>query len=987
MSTRRSRIDQLSVLRTSSAHVQLVHLERRILLDVAARSGFAQFQGDISIFSAVTPAADAQSGQARFLSAADGSNGGRVDAVRVLAVKSHKPPRPIVLPLRLVEAPGAGGTTVISGKLTPRAKLKLDIGANGSIEQVVKANKKGLFQFTFQVGYGTTLVEVIGPNSGKRPRIGELNVVRPDTNPPVLTLGAPSPGSLSRTEITIGGEASDAETGVTSIGVAIDGGALQPLAFNAAGYFSYTTTLSLDGSADGAHILRFVATDGAGNSIAETTSFTLDTRPPSIMVTSPAAGATVSASPCVTGTVTDALSGVASLQELVDSGAFATLPVGASGSFSFATGLATDGSANGPHTVTLKATDRAGNVASTQVDFTLSTSVSQPPQITIQSPASGLSFKIDPTIDGTVTGTDITSLHAQVDNLTPASVPFDASSGAFTFTPSLALDGSADGLHTVHFTAMNSAGHSTVSNFSFTIDTIGPAQPTFALAAADRENGAALSTTDSAVTLTGQTGVNVSLEITQTGATALSTNTGTFQFPNVPVSLGDNVFTIMATNAVGNTSQYQATIERDASTGGTNQVILWDEITLLAIEQDGSTAEVASRALAIMSASVYDAVNSVDGSPGYYVTLPTPADASPDAAVAAAAYTALSYLYPAQQAFLNTSMTNALASVPDGQSKTDGESVGQSVANAIVAMRRDDGSTDFVDYTPGTAPGDWQPTAPAFAPAENPQWATLKPFAMTSDSQFQPPAPPAMTTQEYADAVNETLNLGEVNSTTRTADETQIAKFWNDKAGTYTPPGHWNAIAEQVAQQQGDSLSQDARLFAELNIAEGDAAIVAWNAKYDYNTWRPITLAGGEGTAVNSQIETIANWTPLLTTPPFPEYVSGHSTVSAAAAAVLSANFGDNFSFTATSRRPPRRDPQLLELRAGGRGSRDEPNLRRHSLPVLGHGRPDVRAGAGRIRPPDFRGQPGYDSAPGDAQQCLAERRQQQERDDHGHRD
>jgi hypothetical protein len=227
--------------------------------------------------------------------------------------------------------------------------------------------------------------------------------------------------------------------------------------------------------------------------------------------------------------------------------------------------------------------------------------------------------------------------------------------------------------------------------------------------------------------------------------------------------------------------------------------------------------------------------------------------------------------------------------------------VGQSVANAIIAMREDDGSTNYVSYTPGTAPGDWQPTAPSYAPAENPQWATLKPFAMTSDSQFLPPPPPALDSAEYAQDVNETLDLGSVDSTTRTADETQIAHFWNDGAGTYTPPGHWNAIADAVAQQQGDSLAQDARLFAMLNVAEADAAIVAWNAKFTYNTWRPIQLADGAGTAVNSQIETIANWEPLLSTPPFPEYISGHSTFSAAAAAVLSSVFGDNFSFTATS--------------------------------------------------------------------------------------
>src|SRR5262249_17429362 len=157
------------------------------------------------------------------------------------------------------------------------------------------------------------------------------------------------------------------------------------------------------------------------------------------------------------------------------------------------------------------------------------------------------------------------------------------------------------------------------------------------------------------------------------------------------------------------------------------------------------------------------------------------------------------------------------------------------------------------------------------------QWATLKPFAMTSPSQFRAAAPPSLTSQQWADDVNKTLSLGSVDSTTRTADQTQSALFWNDKAGTYTPPGHWNAIAEQISQQQGDRLARAARLFAELNVAEGDAAIIAWDDKYAYNTWRPIMVAMDATSAGNDQVQPVANWVPLLTTPPFPEYVSGHS--------------------------------------------------------------------------------------------------------------
>ena len=307
----------------------------------------------------------------------------------------------------------------------------------------------------------------------------------------------------------------------------------------------------------------------------------------------------------------------------------------------------------------------------------------------------------------------------------------------------------------------------------------------------------------------------------------------------------------------------------------------------------------------MVSASVYDAVNAIDRTPSYYVSLKAPAGASANAAVASASYTVLSYLYPGQQSTFDADLATTLASIPDGQSKIDGMAVGQSIANAIIAMRKDDGAINFVDYTPGSGPGVWQPTAPSFTPAENPQWATLKPFAMTSPSQFRPAAPPSLTSQQWADDANKTLSLGSVDSTTRTADETQSALFWNDKAGTYTPPGHWNAIAEQVAQQQGDSLAQDARLFAALNFAEGDAAVVAWDAKYTYNAWRPIVVAADAPSAGNSQVQPVANWVSLLTTPPFPEYVSGHSTYSGAAAAVLSSFFGDSFSFSADSMGTP----------------------------------------------------------------------------------
>ncbi len=563
--------------------------------------------------------------------------------------KTSKPPKPIVLPISLIQPPEADGTTIIGGKLTQGAKLKLDIGANGSIEQVVKAGKKGRFQFKFDVGYGTTLVEVIGPNSGRRPRISELTIVRRDLDPPALDVAAPSPGTLVRSEVTITGTATDAQTGVASLVVSIDGGPGLSVAYNPSGSFSYTTTLPLDGSADGSHTLAFKATDAAGNSTVADVTFKLATQSPSLTLTGPSSGSAFNTNPTITGQVGDAESGVKSLDERFDGGL-------------------------------------------------------------------------------------------------PIALQFNAATGTFSFQPALALNGTADGVHTVQFQAVDGAGNVSTANFVFTLDTTPPVQPSFSLAQTDRESSAnGLTTTNSQVTVIGQTDPDVMVTLEGTSLTAQSTNTGTFQFTGVPLALGENRLTVKAVDEVGNASVAQATIERAASSGGVDQVIYWNQVQLQAIENDASTPEVASRGLAMVSASVYDAVNAINGTPGYYVSLKAPADASADAAVASASYTVLSYLFPAQQPNLDAILAADLANIPDGQSKTDGLAVGQSVANAIIAMRANDGSTSYVAYTPGTAPGDWQPTAPSFMPAENPQWATLKPFAMTSDSQFRPGPPPRWT--------------------------------------------------------------------------------------------------------------------------------------------------------------------------------------------------------------------------------------------------
>ena len=166
--------------------------------------------------------------------------------------------------------------------------------------------------------------------------------------------------------------------------------------------------------------------------------------------------------------------------------------------------------------------------------------------------------------------------------------------------------------------------------------------------------------------------------------------------------------------------------------------------------------------------------------------------------------------------------------------------------------------------------------------------------------------PPALTSTDYADDFNKTKELGAKNSTTRTEEQTTIAQFWADGPGTVTPPGHWNVIARELAMQRGNSVEDNARLFALLNIAEADAGILCWDCKYACNFWRPITAIQNADLDENPATQKDADWTPLLTTPPFPEYTSGHSTFSSAGATVLAKFFGtDNIPFTTVSEDVP----------------------------------------------------------------------------------
>jgi hypothetical protein len=325
----------------------------------------------------------------------------------------------------------------------------------------------------------------------------------------------------------------------------------------------------------------------------------------------------------------------------------------------------------------------------------------------------------------------------------------------------------------------------------------------------------------------------------------------------------------------------------------------WNDVMLEAIRINSVPPTRSTRVMAMAHAATFDAVNSIDDThQPYHVNLVVAPGASREAAAAQSAHDVLVNQFPAQQATFGAALTNNLSSIPDGPAKVNGRAAGQQVAAQIIALRANDHSGDTTPYTPGTLPGQWRPTPPGLAQPLGPNWPTVTPWTMTSGSQFRhPTGPPALASAEYAAALNEVKAIGAVNSATRTAEQTDIARFWG--SGILQGPGHWNQIAQSVGEAQGNTLSENARMFALLNLAQADAVISTWDNKYQSNFWRPVTaiqLADQDG---NAATDADPNWLPLLTTPAHPSYSSGHSTVSMSAAETLKQFFGtDDISFT-----------------------------------------------------------------------------------------
>jgi hypothetical protein len=244
----------------------------------------------------------------------------------------------------------------------------------------------------------------------------------------------------------------------------------------------------------------------------------------------------------------------------------------------------------------------------------------------------------------------------------------------------------------------------------------------------------------------------------------------------------------------------------------------------------------------------------------------------------AAAHDVLVTYSPYAQATLDAAYSTSLAQIPDGKAKTRGIAFGTLAANTLIAMRTNDGRNAPVFFTQTPAPGVWRPTPPAFAPMAVPWMGGVIPLMLRSGAQFgEPGPPPALTSDRYTRDFNEVKALGSATSTVRTAAQTSTALFFSGNAAV-----QFNAALRDQMNVRHLDIVDAARMFAAVDMSEADAIISAWHTKYLYGFWRPITAIQLADTDGNPATTADPTWTPLLTTPPYPDYVSGYSTLTGA---------------------------------------------------------------------------------------------------------
>src|SRR5215211_8322771 len=311
----------------------------------------------------------------------------------------------------------------------------------------------------------------------------------------------------------------------------------------------------------------------------------------------------------------------------------------------------------------------------------------------------------------------------------------------------------------------------------------------------------------------------------------------------------------------------------------------WNATALAVMKAVNVAGNPWTRSMAMVNVSMSDAVNSVQNRYSRYITeLPIDPDASAEAAAAAAAREILMRQYPGQKARIDEAFATTLASVPDGPARAAGIALGEKVAATVFADRQNDATNVPDTYRPMTQPGVWVPTTPPLFP----QYATAKPWGMQSASQFRPGPPPELSSALYARDYNETKDLGGMKSSKRTDAQSDAVRFWTQ--ANLGPA--WFQAAAQVSARRGLPLAENARLFGLLSMALANCFIVDWDAKFQYNFWRPVTAIRNGDQDGNDATERDAGWLPLNATPMHPEYPSQAGINAGAARGILESFFG-----------------------------------------------------------------------------------------------
>lgn len=341
-----------------------------------------------------------------------------------------------------------------------------------------------------------------------------------------------------------------------------------------------------------------------------------------------------------------------------------------------------------------------------------------------------------------------------------------------------------------------------------------------------------------------------------------------------------------------------------AQAQGVATVVTWNRALIAALSVPGTNPATVftTRPQSMASIAVFDALNSFDRLYHPYAGLvDVPSGASRDAAVAQAAHDVLVALLPGQTAAFDAALATSLAGIASGAAR-DGAAVGAAAATAVLALRTGDGwERPFPPFEMPSLPGYWKPTPPANLNATFTNYPYVQGFIVENGRHFLMEGPPAMTSERYATDFNETKSYGAVGSTVRTADQTQAAQVWAGVGTSTQAQFVWNLVFGDLAASRGLSALDAARGFALLNMAQHDALMTSFTAKFIYGFWRPVHAVRGADADGNGATEADPAWTPLLVTPPYPGHPGNMACLGASQSRVMARLFGrDDIPFSVT---------------------------------------------------------------------------------------